>query len=410
LSPAGSKSGSLAPLQALPERPRLRADLRIAQSGPDAFLVVDPATGKAFRFGSEERYLLHLLDGERAAEEVQEAYERHAERPIARRHVEEFLEQLRLLDLLEDPARAPAAQRAAQNGRSAAPETARSRERVRRLNRRFDVLVLLFGWLIHPVWIAPILLLTAVVGTGLLRSSGRFLGDMWMFLGELSLPLLLLKLLVIFLSITFLRSLAFGIAARKAGVRLERFGVGFLHSLVPYFHCELGQLGPGLSKAGLARMIYVRFWSKLAFTSLAVLGWLMAPPATTRSTLFLLVSYHFLIGVIFQLIPFLQTDLYAAISRWTRTPDLYGRALAETRAWLRWGRSPQALTERERFWFRVFGLGALLTNFLLHALLMLGGAYMLHGKYGGPGALLALFLSAWWFLRPFERLRSVARA
>jgi hypothetical protein len=76
--------------------------------------------------------------------------------------------------------------------------------------------------------------------------------------------------------------------------------------------------------------------------------------------------------------------------------QLHSRALNETSAWLRGRRSPQALTPRERFWLRVYGLCSLTLRVGIDLVLFFGGGYFFTHFFGPPGAVAFVLMTVWW--------------
>ena len=76
--------------------------------------------------------------------------------------------------------------------------------------------------------------------------------------------------------------------------------------------------------------------------------------------------------------------------------QLHSRALNETGAWLSGRRPPLALTPRERFWFRFYGLCSLTLRIVIDLVLFFGGGYFFTHLFGGPGLVAFLFMAGWW--------------
>lgn len=373
--------------------PRLRAELEIVRTAPTSFLVMDPVTGESSSFGARERRLMDLLDGTRSIESVGEDYARRYGDRVPRRQLAEFVEQLRLAGWLEGSSRPTLAR--ARPAPSGPPP--------RLLNRAIDLFVLLFGWALHPVWTLPIGALFLVALIGFVRRFEEFWGEIVRVVGSLPLPLLVGKVLLTFLSISFYRSLVLAIACRKFGGNLRSFRVRFLRTLIPCVRCDPGERSLTMSPRGRATMVYARYWALVLAWSLLVLGWLATEAHTSLNVILLLYTFHFSIGLAFQSVFLLKTDAYGMLSHGLRLPWLWDRSRAEVLAWLRFARSPEALGARVRFWMRLYGLAALVVELLLYAVVLVGGPWLLIVRFDGPGAALALFLLLWWFLEPRVR-------
>src|SRR2546425_2547137 len=86
------------------EQPRVRSDLRVSEQtveGRTVFVVKDPATGRFFRFGPTEHFLVQQFDGATSFDAVQSRFEEKYGTPLPRENVGEFVDTLRRLGLLE---------------------------------------------------------------------------------------------------------------------------------------------------------------------------------------------------------------------------------------------------------------------------------------------------------------------
>jgi hypothetical protein len=127
---------------------RLRSDVRILRTGPREFRLLDPSTGANFELGARERYMLVLLHECDTPAELCAAFESRFGLKLEERECLEFCEQLRRQGLLEGSAPQPAVSDEIPH-RSSLPLQLRGEP----ANVFFDLLTLLFGWLIHPVWL-----------------------------------------------------------------------------------------------------------------------------------------------------------------------------------------------------------------------------------------------------------------
>lgn len=379
-----------------PGLPRARADLQIVRAGTDRFLVTTPALAGSQSMGVEERFLVHKMDGRHSPDEILEAFTRQFGWSLPARQLRDFTEQLRSLGML-----------AGLHGRDV-PPVVQDRPAPKWANRLCDLGVLLFGWLLHPLWAVPVLGLAAVACLGVLARLDEWFADLWGLLGPLSLPEFLGKLLLALVSISFLRSTALGVACRSLKGTVRSFGLQWHRGVLPHFVCipvlPIGRLG----QSGQRLLCWVRLWTHLALASLALIGWLMAPRDSSLGSLCLLASLPLVVGFVFQCIPFAPLDVYRILSAHYGVHRLHERAGAETRAWLTLSPSPEALSDRERTWFRIFGLGVGAYRILSLAVLMGGGSWYLSVRFGGPGAGLALTVVILWYLGNLRRVLSAS--
>lgn len=370
--------------------PRVRADLEIVRAGMDRFLITRPASAGSQALGLEERFLIHQMDGTRSPDQILTSFQRQFSWSLPRRQLTDFTEQLRSLGIL-----------AGDTGRNL-PGVAPERPVPVWANLCCDLGVLLFGWLLHPVWTVPVLALAVVALLGWLDHFHEYFADLWGVLGPLTLPQFLGKLLVALLSISFVRSAALGIACRSMKGSLRSFRLEWHRGVLPFFVCiPLLPIGR-LDRSAQRLLCWVRPWTHLALASVTLIGWLMAPHGSSLGSLCLLASLPLVVGLVFQCIPFAPLDVYRILSVRYGVHRLYERAGAETRAWLTLGPSPEALSDRERTWFRIYGVGVGVYRTLSMVLLM-SGAWYLSQRFGGPGAGMALVVLCLWYLGPLRR-------
>src|SRR5262249_60010206 len=91
----------------------------------------------------------------------------------AGRPVGEFVGRLRGLDLVADAGGAAPAPAVVPAPAEPAPAPLSAADPRARLNRFFDYLVVLFGWLLHPAWTVPVVVLAVLAVTALVRHYDR---------------------------------------------------------------------------------------------------------------------------------------------------------------------------------------------------------------------------------------------
>ena len=405
---------------------RLRPDLEIVRDSPGSYLLIDGQTGECFAFGSAEKLLLDLLGEGGSPEAVAEAFGRRSDGTIGPARVREFVENLRQLGwLIDDPtaraaaiesnvappaaATAPAAAAAAPRAapgeapREASPAAPRhvarspAAQRVLRLNFRFDLLVVLLGWLLHPLWIAPLAVAMLVAANVVLRHGGAMFDDLlrvwtayplWIFIPVFVLPKLLLFNLV--------HSLLIGMAARQHGVSIREFRCRWWGGVVPCFQTDLDDSFALLDRRGRRTLITIGWWMPLAVGAAAVIGWAMAAPGSGTSTLCLLLLPTCLFRLVLHSNPFFPySSAYLSLCETVGEWQLLPWALDETAAWLGGRTSPRPLTDRERYWLRRFGLAYWAYRGLLICGLLALGWWWLVPTYELIGVLI-LVGALWW--------------
>lgn len=373
---------------------RLRPDVEVLRISPRQYVLRDPRTGMSFECGPDEHFLATEFDGQRSVEQVRLRFADRFGRQVSRRFADEFIEQLRTFGLLEG-------QR----------PTLLTRERIdpaagARLNRNFDLLTLLAGGLVHWIWIVPILALDFLALNVLVRHYDWHTHVIGHWIARIGWGRFLLAILaVVFACVSLPTALMTGVACRKHGGRLRSFGVHWYRHVLPFWHCDIGESLTWMKQRGrgAAAQLSVALWTRLAIGGAAgtLLG--MVRSGTPLEIFLLLLVGPCFVGVLLRLNVFAQYDTYALLSYFTDVPLLYERATAETRAWLTLRRAPEALSPRQRFWFRYYGLGALAWSAVLHVVVAAGLIwFMLEQAHGGSAAL-ATTIGLLWYRKEIGR-------
>ncbi|MEM7199516.1 MAG: hypothetical protein AAF628_04575 [Planctomycetota bacterium] len=386
-----------------PGRPLLRRGVELVRSGPQSYFIVDSTTGESFAIGAEEHGLVDLLSKHDSIDEVVTAFKARFGKATTARGVLDFVEELRRLDLLSEDAPTHAWPRAAPEPEPAAPAPVvptpeEDPRRVLALNHRIDALVLLFGWILSPVMILPLLALALLAANVAVRDGERLLTQLLSHSADYH---LLFYMLVFIAPKLILLSLANAVVVamvtRRFGGTVRGFGLRSWAGVLPMFQTDLGDSMKTLSPRGRRTMMAGRITVPLAIVAAGMLGWAIARPRSTGGLLCALFIAPALLRLIIQLNPFFAgSTVHIWLSQTHRRPQLLDAARQETAAWLLSRRAPAALTWRERFWLRAYGLADLLYRVAGALLIVLGGGYFLGQQYGLGGALTVIAAFFWW--------------
>lgn len=385
---------------------RLRPGLEIVRTGPRAFLLVDARTGTRFAFGAEERYLIHLLETSGSVDEILRGYEQRFGKPLARRHAEEFLEQLRDLNLVTDaPEAASPATAPPSPPRPASAPPVSLEDPAGRLNRFFDLLVALFGWVLHPVWLIPIAVMVFLAANVIWRRWHEAQASL--LLPTHHLPPLILYPLVGLQTIFLLNiphSLLIGMVCRRFGGRVRAFSLRFYNNLLPQMHCDTGDSALWMSDRGRWTLGVISICCYLAVGSGMALLWAASRPVSGVAAFWIWMLPPCVLGVFCQVVPFFKFGGYAILSYLTDEPRLRERALAEAKAWLFGRTASEALTATERYWFRWYAVGWFLFRLVFDGVVLFALATWLTYKFRAAGALAFVALALYWYRAGIGRI------
>lgn len=396
---------------------RLRPGIEILRTGPDKFALLDAPTNRHFLLEAHERFLLHLLGRHDSLDAVVAEYQTRFGDGLGRRQVREFVEQLTRLDLLEDgpepppapaPAPIPAAPTPPATARPAPPRPAPEappaqappprRDPKAALNRRFDLLAVLFGWLLHPAWIAPTLALATIAVNLIARHWDRVVEDLRSPLDRFATEqLLALSMIQTFVFMNLPRAVVVGVACRRFGGRVRSFRPALTDWLTLTFECDTGDSFAWMSGRGRWTLLTADLWFQVALGSLTTIAWFLARPGSGMAVFFLYLVPPVVCSLAFNSIIFFKFYGYWILCYALDDPRLRERALAEVGAWLRFRTSPEALTRRERYWLRAYGLGYYGFRLAFDGALLAFGACYLTLRYQGFGAALFLALATYFY-------------
>jgi multidrug resistance efflux pump len=342
---------------------RFRPGLEIFRTGPREFLLRNGATGGQLQFGAEERFLLHLLERDMSLLEISEAFEKKFRRRLPERQILEFCEQLHGLGLTQSTTDASTSTAPACDDYTepmlAAPRPLSRLDPRANLNLFFDLLIVLFGWIFHPIWIVPVVAISLMAAIALYLNWDRYTGEFnYAFQVVPKLPLLIFELVQTILLVSLTRTILGAMVCRRFGGRVNKFGFKMIGYLVPTFYIEANQLQVLTNERGKWTWLGIDFWTRLTIASLGILAMSASRPYSFQALFWAGVIAPCLLGLFYHLIIFYeQSSSYWLLSFHVNDPRLRQRALAETNAWLALRRSPEALTDDERYWLRAFGLG-----------------------------------------------------
>jgi len=358
--------------------------------------LVDRRTGNSYALGAEDRCLLQLLEQDKTLDEVGDAFQAVVGRTIRKRHIREFIENLRQLRLLDDEADSHHNSAATNGSTPGSPDVARRHDPAAKLNFRFDLAALLFGWIMHPVWIGPVLVLGGLAANVAVRHWDEMVGDLAQMYQAF--PLALYVLLVVaprLLVLNLMQALLVGMTCRRFGGRVRGFGIAWWGGVVPYFRTDVGDSLALMDDRGRRTMVYLGFWTAATLCTVACVGW---ATATSEAKIFwLLFVVPGLLRLLVHLNIFFEHStaylwLCDKIGEW----QLLKWAREETKAWFGFRVAPRPLSDRERFWLRGYGLAYYAYRMAAIAVTVFVAFWWVMPEYQLPGAIFVLAFACWW--------------
>ncbi|GIH73273.1 metalloprotease [Sphaerimonospora thailandensis] len=227
-------------------RPALREGVLVSEAllrdATIVHLIKDTGSGASFRVGVREHFLISRMDGERSLAEISDEYALASGHPLAETAWQQILSLLGSRGLLAGtPATSStresataASSTAASSTAAASPQPARSPLRgsirlvadadaaITRLHRAI-------GFLLAPAWLAPLLIMIAIMEVALVPHAGELVDATWELFHQ---PVLLTGVACLLWLSTALHELAHGVAARHYGGHVAEIGLRWRLPLV----------------------------------------------------------------------------------------------------------------------------------------------------------------------------------
>ncbi|MBK7973417.1 MAG: hypothetical protein IPK07_09105 [Deltaproteobacteria bacterium] len=281
-------------------------------------------------------------------------------------------------------------------GGSPPPVTATTPHQADAANLLFDLLAVIFGWLFAPWAMVPISVLAFIGAVVLARGWESYetqFGVLTRTLPLFSLALFSLAQTVVFMNLP--REVAVGVACRLHGGRVRRFHLYWFADLVPFVNCDTGDSIHRMKGRARWTVLTAGIWCQLLIFGVAALAWGLTDRGSDLSRFWLLLIPPCVVGLALHAVIFLRYDGYRILCSWLKDGQVRERAIGETRAWLAGRPGPAALTERERFWLRLYGVGYYAFNVSMQLVLLVGGGYWLESRFGPSGLMFGCAVYLW---------------
>jgi multidrug resistance efflux pump len=404
---------------------KLRTDLLVSRHGEEErsfFVFKDPASERFFRFGETEHFITEQLDGATPVETVRQRVEERFGATLSVEALQQFIERLRGLGLVTDPAAEPRLRR---GRRRIAGDLFYLRFKAFDPDRLFDRLEPAVWFLFTPAFLAvSAALIACAVGVTIVHW-----GDMTRELGEL----LRFESLALAWGICFVvivaHEFAHGLTCKHFGGKVREIGFLLIY-FQPAFYCNVSDAWLFPKKSHRLWVTFAGAYFETFLWALATLFWRVTEPDTTLNYLAMVVAATSALKSFFNLNPLIKLDGYYLLSDWLVLPNLRRKAFT----WLR-GRlkglltftrpSPDGVPARERRIYLIYGLLAAAYSFwLLSFVAWYTGSYLvdryqawgfafftvlLFGIFKSPIRRAATELSAQLSLARERRLRTLKR-
>lgn len=369
---------------------RLHEDVEIHRSAPGEYLVLNLRTNERFTVGEYERYLLFAIQKSASVEDIQEGTDTRFGQRLSRRDLTSFLNELEKRKLLEGS-------KVEQRSES------RPKQRGGWVNFAFDVLLVLFGWIISPFAALGIAVLAMGGAAVAWNHSSQIYSDFRGFFSTYSIQQFFVMVVLpklFFLSL--IQGLLTAMACRKSGGRVSEAGIGLRYGFVPVFETKLDSSFWLLDKRRRRVFFSVGFWSALGMLSLSLVGWAIASPTSTLRHILPLFVVPCLIRLVIQLNPFLRTSFaYLTIVETMREPDLLLESRKQATGWLCGDERNPRRSEFARMLLFGYGLMFYAYKIFIVGSLIVGG-YWLIELFDLGGAIVVLFVSFEWIRSHFD--------
>lgn len=388
-------------------KPRLRGNLEFSRdAGPEAEIttVKDPLTGRFYRFGPVEAFILKQLDGATEPEDIQEKAAQKFGALLDSETLGAFLKSLDQRGLLRKKGGDPAD--------DATGSGVKGRIRGSLLYMRFKLLDpdQFLDRLVVRVRLCftrPFVIISAVVILLALLTLAANLDEIGRDLQGIFRPATIVPALVIILATTIGHEFAHGLTCKHYGGRVRE--MGFLLLLFqPALYCNVSDawLFPEKSKrmwVGLAGIFF-----ELVLWSLAVFVWRVTAPETGLNFVSLVLIGTSGIRILLNLNPLIKLDGYYVLSDWLEIPNLRARAFAFIRLWARrpWQLSRIDLPPGEKRIYLWYGLAGMGFTIWILGYIATAVAGFLTEQLQGIGFIIFVGILLLIFIKPIAKLKA----
>ncbi len=378
----------------------LRADAEIIRTGPREFLIIDRHSNHRFRIGEQERRLLDLLQHDKSLDDVLvEFHDRYGE-TLSEQHLQGFVQQLWQANLLRDvppPPRSPDSALAEPVASSPAGAKQSAADATPTLNFRFDLLAVLFGWILHPLCLLVLAVLVWMAAQIVFRYWPIGLRQLADLFEAYPFPVFVLWFVIpklIVLNLT--QALLTGMACRCFGGRVRGFGLVWWEGIVPLFQADLGNSLAFMDRRGRLTMIWLGLLSPVFIGAASIVGWIVARSRIGMGADVLIVRSRLCVSYPLSLQYFFHAlqSLSGFVQRVPELGSLYRRAGGDAVV-ARAAPAPQALSDRQRRWYRIYGVTYSVYRVLLMALVFGLGGYWVISRYHLIGTVVVAAVAIW---------------
>jgi len=371
---------------------RLRPDVRLVRAKPREFALVDSANSLYLGLDLEAHRVLRLLESCASIDEVLTGYRTAHGAVVARENVEALLERLRTLGLLQaetqvaHPTRLP----------EVADDDPLANDPKANLNSAFDLLAVLFGWLLHPICLVGVGAVALLAVTAIVQKWPDWLDRQYVTVQRVPFPLIvLMSYLQSLLIFNLPNVLMLGMGCRRFGGRIESLGMQLWQGVVPVLHLDLGDSIPLLSERGRWSLVTTAFATPLTLGSLYTLFWAASDERTKVAAFWALSMPVAAVILLLQCNPGAKSSAaYWALCLAFEDANILERARAEALAWLGGPASIEPLSPSDRRWLRFSGLLSYAWSGVLTIAVWGALAWWFTWRLEGVGAALVLVMFA----------------
>lgn len=395
------ESGSSEP--GLPFFPALRSDLEILPrpvrgAAASGFLIKDPRTQEVFEMEAEEYFLCQQLDGHTALGTVCKRFESRFGVPVPLEDVEAFVRQLDFQGLLVTNVTAGMIH-------YWDPEGGVIPQRRYPLFNPDPVL----QWLDRRLWWCfsrPFIIASFVfIALGLYALSLHWTQLINNLYAIWRIPYYPLLILVGVFCVQVPHEFSHGLVGTHYGARVTEAGWMTFYHFIPKFYLHRRQTLAITTRdrSKLYWVFFVGLYCQLLLASLGIIGSLLVHPGGYAYYFWTALWSTAAVGFVHNSNIAHRRDLHFILSARLGIVDMRTRAVEAMVNWLFRRPQPEPLTRRERFWFRLYGLGAA-GYYVLHGLVLL----FLFGDqvtqaFQGAGLVLWMGIVCYVFQRPLLR-------
>lgn len=320
--------------------PQCRADLVIRNTGEGEYVVKLPSSGKYFKIGDIEHFLLSKLDGRNSVQAISQAFEQRFGDPLTAEELDEFIDAVKPLGIFSKSKSGSSSEDSHEEAdleHEADPEFGGKGNLLFYRRTLFNPDAML-NWLeprLRFLWTRTFVVCSAMAMLAAMSIVWQNRSDLVSTFPQAMRWEAMLMFWVTMIAVTMIHEMAHGLTCKHYGGEVREIGVLFLF-FTPCFFCNVTDAWLIPKKSHRLWVTLAGSYSDLCLWALAAFGWRLTVQDSVLNYLAWIVMSICGGRIFFNFNPLMRLDGYYLLSDWLEIPNLRSRSTEYWMAHLRW--------------------------------------------------------------------------